>query len=131
MCTYGFVNTPERTKKMSFAVATEISGLRFLMRYPQEESRLLSPLRPFQPTVIRHHKYLCQLIKHSNMNPKVWCMFLVTLAILPITMSAVMYYQETIVEATHKLARINIPTFGRNCLFVINIITGQGIFLRT
>ena len=51
ICSYGFVATPERVELMDFSIVYEIDHFRFLMRYPDAKSRLLGPIRPFQPTV--------------------------------------------------------------------------------
>ena len=51
ICTYGFVATPERVELMDFSILVEIDHYRFLVRYPEAKSRLLGPIRPFQPTV--------------------------------------------------------------------------------
>jgi hypothetical protein len=50
-CTYGFVATPDRVELMDFSILVQIDHYRFLMRYPDAKSRLLGPIRPFQPTV--------------------------------------------------------------------------------
>jgi len=49
--TYGFGATLERVELMDFSIEVDISRFRFLMRYPDPKSRLLGPVRPFQPTV--------------------------------------------------------------------------------
>ena len=51
ICSYGFVATPERVELMDFAIVKQIAPYRFLLRYPDPKSRLLGPVRPFQPTV--------------------------------------------------------------------------------
>ena len=52
ICTYGFVATPERVELMDFSSLVEMNRYRFILRYPEPKSRLLGPIRPFQPTVI-------------------------------------------------------------------------------
>ena len=52
ICTYGFVATPERVELMDFSILVEMNRYRFILRYPEPKSRLLGPIRPFQPTVI-------------------------------------------------------------------------------
>ena len=51
ICTYGFMATPERVELVDFSILVEIDHYRFLVRYPDPKSRLLGPIRPFQPTV--------------------------------------------------------------------------------
>ena len=51
ICTYGFVATPDRVAIVDFSVLVEIDDYRFLLRHPDPTSRLLGPIRPFQPTV--------------------------------------------------------------------------------
>jgi hypothetical protein len=51
-CTYGFVATVERMQLLDFSIAVEIENYRFLLRYPERESRLVGLIRPFQPKVM-------------------------------------------------------------------------------
>jgi hypothetical protein len=49
--TYGFGATLERVELMDFSISIQLDHYRFLLRYPDAKSRLLGPVRPFQPTV--------------------------------------------------------------------------------
>jgi hypothetical protein len=51
ICTYGFVATSDRVGLMDFSILIKNDRYRFLMRYPDAQSRLLGPMRPYQPTV--------------------------------------------------------------------------------
>ena len=51
ICTYGFVATSDRVDLMDFSILIKNDRYRFILRYPDANSRLLGPIRPFQPTV--------------------------------------------------------------------------------
>ena len=54
----GLVAVPEIVKLIDASVPVMMNPLRLLVPWPEEESRLLAPIRPFQLTV----NYICQMV---------------------------------------------------------------------
>ena len=71
-----------------------------------------------------------------NLSLQVWLSFLTFLALVPIAITLVMHYYDLDFERTIRVTKtklsltIESSNFGRNCLYVINIITCQGELIR-
>ena len=127
ICTYGFVATPERVQLMDFSIVAEIDNFRFIMRYPDAKSRLLGPVRPFQPIVI----FLSDLLKHylTIISNKVWGLFLITVIAVMIFATLVMIFNEKMAIEVIGSGRTWLGHFGSIVVYVISIIASQGNFI--
>jgi len=47
----GLMPNPQKYQQIDFSVPISMDPCRLVVPYPKEESRLMAPLRPFQPTV--------------------------------------------------------------------------------
>ena len=52
----GLMSSHSRYQKCDFSTPTMIESFKLVVPYPKEESRLLAPIRPFQPMVSRLYK---------------------------------------------------------------------------
>ena len=122
--------TPERTQIMDFSKSTITSSLRLILSFPEYESRLWSIVRPFQPEVIIDF-IVSNRKKTLITRLQVWLAFLVTIAAMPLLISLAMYFVMVTPwardgESTENSRPSFMSILGRNYIYIINIISGQG-----
>jgi glutamate receptor, ionotropic, invertebrate len=115
---YGFIPTIERVKDFDFTIPVQQDQYRFLVKYPEAESRLWGPIRPFQLPVWIWFLFaimavilsLSWLMKCVNLKPKV---------------------QGRRLNGPAKHRRMTLTELvGRNAVYICTIITGQGEYFH-
>ncbi len=90
MCSLGFIPTAERLRFMDFSNPTSVEQYRFLLPYPNEQSRLWGPTRPFQNTVVYYYapnKVKSWIVQKRFCNLQVWWVFLGSLVLVTFVLS--------------------------------------------
>ena len=109
---YGFIPTIERVKDFDFTIPVQQDQYRFLVKYPEAESRLWGPIRPFQLPV--------------------WICFLFAIMAVILSLSWLMKCVNRKRPKPKMQGRALTLTelVGRNAVYICTIITGQGEYFN-
>ena len=121
---YGFIPTIERVKDFDFTIPVQQDQYRFLVKYPEAESRLWGPIRPFQLPVWICFLFaimavilsLSWLMKCVNLKPK-------------IKGRRLNGNGPAKLNAEHQRLTLT-ELVGRNAVYICTIITGQGEYFN-
>lgn len=59
MAPFGIIPSPEKYQIIDMSVPVMIEKYHIVVPWPKEQSRLLAPIRPFQPTVDKIQTFFC------------------------------------------------------------------------
>ena len=113
--------TPEKKLFMDFTTPVVISPYQFVVPYPQAESRLVAPIKPFQKEVWFWNTLLPTLTK-ASCSFQVWIAFFLTTAAFVVFLSLVTHRHDRNEDRPKSYAE----HLSDNVLYIITVIIGNG-----
>jgi hypothetical protein len=119
-------------QKIDVSVPVMIEPYRLVVPWPDEESRLLAPIRPFQPLVNDiYHNFSSKLFFKIINISQVWLSLGLTLVVMAPLLSALNSFY---IRYINRRVRKNIVEFSsvmHNTTFLLSHLTNQGMFTNT
>ena len=128
----GLVASPLAYSQVDISVPVMMEPFRLIVPWPEEESRLLAPIRPFQPIVrAKSANYLNSfrflgLKLFSFISLEVWMCLGGTLFVLAPTLAFLAAFYSKYINK-RNIQEVNFESVSRTTLFLLCHLTNQGI----
>ena len=107
---YGFIPTIQRIQQFDFTIPTQNDQYRFLVWYPEEESRLWGPIRPFQLLV--------------------WVLFFISIVAVNLSLSWLMMHARQLQPDDRHGQLTMMEMISDNAVYICTIIANQAEYFR-
>ena len=125
----GLVATPERYKQLDVTVPAMIDPYRLVVPWPKEKSRLLAPVRPFQPIVNLFLFRICLptfFLSYELFNAsQVWLCLALSLVITAPILNVIPTLHSKYIGGRRGIDIIDFATTSRNSIFLLSHLINQ------
>ena len=117
--------TYETFLRMDISVPMEIEPYGLIVPWPKEESRLLAPIRPFQPMVIYKWLPIIKLTMYISDGFRFGC--ILELAFAPIISWIASFYRKFIQKKAPNEPIADFNSIGRSIFFLFSHVSNHGL----